>query len=384
MIPSTSLPPLNFFSGTTPEAQEAAILNVIKGWRLQAIANPWEDQINPGLKDREQLQNIMEVWNSRVKDVTQACDNHVEDLLAGLKNQVNSFFQGYIKINDHFKEHRNINGVQAEYNTVIGHFSASEIESERVVLGLKARLKAIQNEWDILMERLKQNRFKCQAQLDQEEAIGKACFICEKSIKRVDEIRHKVRSAYADLFVIGAKDPVCNEPEAIIDEINFMGTHLLPLFNRDTRKAFFEKNKEATPFLIFLTAYCCIFGSLATEVLPWFLTYDLRREIELFRRENRSKDLSISFLQEEKFSADFREFGPWRCSLKDNPPLEGVLKISDKMLENKEFLTNFFDCWHALADFPDPDQYKSYEAYQAHKKKKIEEAKTSSEFLIAG
>ena len=383
MITATSLPRPDFFSETetTPEdRQEAAVSAVIQGWDLEAIAKPWEDQIKPNLEGRDQLQNVMEVCNGRVKDITQACDHHVRALNKELDYRVSDIFQCFSKIVRHFNQHRNINGIQTELSKVISRISAAEVDSERVVLALKARLKAVQKEWDIPMERLKKNRFKRQAQLDQAEAIYKADIIYKESMRQVEETQYKFRSAKADLFVMGARDTVCNEPQARIDEIEFIYTHLLPLLDRNTRKAFFEKNEEAKPALIFLTAFWYAFGNLKKRELPLFFSYNIRREIQRVQSENPSEDLSISSLQKEKFFADFKEFGPWSCSLKDDPPLEELIKISEKMLENKEFATNFVDCWHACVDFPDPDRYKSYEAYQAHKKKKIEEAKTSSEF----
>ena len=369
MIAAASLSQPDFFSktGTIPEAQEAAISAVIEGWDLQAIAKPWEDQIKPDLKDRDQFENVIEVCNGRVKDITQACDNHVRDLHKKLDDRVNALFESFIKIDDHFNQHRNINGVQDERAIVMGHISAAEIDSENIVIALKARFKAIQKEWDIPMENLKQNRFKRQAQLDQEEALGEAYVICQESIRQVEEIQQRVRSAYATIHVMDAEDTLCEKPQARIEEIEFMETDLLPLLDKNTRKAFFDKNKEATPFFIFLTIYWYAFENSKKTELPSFLPYHLRREIERLQSMISSEDLSVLSIQEEKFFADFKEFGSWRSSLKDNAPLEELLKISDKMLENKGFTTTFFDCWHACVDFPDDDRYRSYEDYQAYK-----------------
>lgn len=77
--------------------------------------------------------------------------------------------------------------------------------------------------------------------------------------------------------------------------------------------------------------------------------------LRCFQSEYPSEDLSISLRKRDNFFADFKEFDSWRRSLKDNPLLEELLNLSEKMLKNEKFVSDFFDCWHICVDLPNPD-----------------------------
>lgn len=332
MITVASLPSSDFFSkgAMTPDSRKAAISAVIQGWNLQTVAKPWEDQIRPDLKDSDRLQNVMKVFNGRVKEITEFCDDRIKDMNKELADRVDALSRIFIKIDAKFDQQGNIRDVKEEGIKLVSHVAAAELDSEAVVLASEARLKAIQKERDIRMKCLGQNRFKRQAQLDQEEAMKQAHATHDETVRQIREIQYRVRSFFADFYVMKTKNTVWNDPQAGIEEIDFMDTDLPTLFNEDTRKAFFEKKEEATPFFIFLTV--CWYTYLTKKALPWFFHHDLRREIQCLRSESLSDDLSISSIRGEKLFADFIKFNSLSCSLKDNPFLGRLLKVSDKIL----------------------------------------------------
>ena len=86
--------------------------------------------------------------------------------------------------------------------------------------------------------------------------------------------------------------------------------------------------------------------------------------------------MSISSFQGEKFFVDFDEFNSLSVLLERYPPLEKLLKISDRMLENEEFMNTFFDCWDACVDDPSD----SCEACQTIRQR-MEPSKTSLTLL---
>ena len=383
MIPVTFLPQPDCFSkgGMTPEARKSTLSSIIRGWELDIAANPWQDQINPHLKDRDQLRNVMEVFNGRVKAITEFCDNRIKRMNERLTDQVDAFFKSFTKICAHLNQHGNIREVEAEGSQLISQIKEVEVETQAIVLASEARVNLIQKDWETRMECLEQNLFKRPAQYDQGDALCQAHGIHQETIKQMHEVQYRVRSYFADFYVMKTENTAWQYPEARVQEINFINNKLLNVTTVVTRVAFFEKNEEATPFLIFLMAYWYVSGGLRQQVLPWFFNCDLRQEIQRLRRDIPSDDRSIQRLQEEKVLADFRKFSSWRDSLKDNPYVEKLLKLSDKMLRDKDFVSTFVDCWHASVDFPRQNPSESYEAYQANKREEIEKAKTSSAFL---
>ena len=50
----------------------------------------------------------------------------------------------------------------------------AELEGEAILLASEARFKAIQKEWALRMKHLEENRFKQQAQQDQDEAMSRS------------------------------------------------------------------------------------------------------------------------------------------------------------------------------------------------------------------
>ena len=354
MITATSLPRPDCFSTvvTIPEVREAAVSDVIQGWELQTGVKAWEDQIKPHLKDKKQFQNVMEVFDGRFKDITNVCDDCIKDLNKELANRVDALFQSFIKIGAHFNQHGNIHQVAAEGEKIDCQMEELELACDTIVLSLEARLKAIQKEWDLRMKHLQHNPFKQEAQQDQDEAMDQARGIYKKNLRQIKEVQYRARSSYADFYVIKTENTAWRDPLARDQQIDFIKNKLLATTNSSTKKAFFDKNREVTPLLIFLMAYWYVSGGLRQEVIPYFFTCDLRKEIQRLRSENPSNGPSISFVQGEKFFSDFSEFNSWKRSLKDNPSLKGVLEISDRMLENEEFMGAFVDCWHVCADNP--------------------------------
>ena len=378
MITSITLLQPDFFSigGTTPEARETAVSFLIQNWDLQTVTNHWEDQIKTDLKDMEQLENVMEVFAGRVKDITKVCDDHVKDLNNKLDDRVNKIFQNLVKVESHFNQHGNTDEDKDEGVDLRGSLSMAELEVEAVLLASETRFKAIQKECALWMKHLEENRFKEQAQQDQDKEMSRAHRIHNETVRQIKEIQYKARSSYADFCVMKTENTAWMDPLAQDQEINFIKTKLLPTVNSNTKKAFFEKNREVTPLLIFLMAYWYVSGGLRQEVTPYFFNYDLRKEIQHLRSENISEDMSISSFQGEEFFVDFDEFNSLMSSLRDIPPIEKLLKISERMLENEEFMNAFFDCWDAFIDDPSD----SCEACQTIRQR-MEPSKTSLTLL---
>ncbi len=343
MITPTALPDFFWETEMTPEAREAAVSAVIQGWNLQAVAKLWQDQIQPDLKARPQFLNVTRVYDGQIEAITKVCDNHIKGAYKEISAQVNVIFQSFIKIVDHFDQQGNINGVEAEHDSLVLHISKAKLDSEAIILASEARLKTVKEEWKTRMLCLEQNPHKLQARLGQAQKIGDAVWLHKKTVSQVEEIQSKIRNLSLDLIVMRTENTACKGLQARIEEIHFMDTHLLTTVNPITRKAFFEKNEEATPFFIFLALYAYVFGALREAVLPLFFFHDLRQEIQSLRRENPIEDLSVPRHREGMFLDDFKKFGSLRRSLEDSPTFKTLLKLSEEMLENKTVTSTFME-----------------------------------------
>lgn len=332
----------------TPEARKSAISYVIQGLALDAVSKAWEDQIKTDLKGKDQFFNVMGVYDVQVKAITKVCDNRIRDLSKKLADRVDSIFKNFTQIVAHFDRNGNVRDIKYERAALHREISDFAHELDAIFLVSEAGLKAIQDLWLVQMESLKQNPFKLQAQYHQDEVMGLARSTYIEATSEAEKSRLRIKNVFADLHVMETENASCKDPQARIEEIEFIGATLPATIN--TINEFFEKNEEMIPFLIFLTAYWYAYGDLSKEELPWFLPHHLRQEIQRLRNENPSGDLSIERLRYGEFFADFRKFASWKYDLKDKPNLEKLVKVSDKMLEDEEFTGTFVDCWHASVD----------------------------------
>ena len=372
---SPSRPDCFLVSVVTPEDREIAVSTVIQGWDLQAITKLWEDQIKPDLKDGEQLQNVTEVFNGRFKDITNICDDWIKDLSKKLADRVDALFQNFIKISAHFDQYGNIHEVEAEGGELICLVQDIRLYGGPIILVAEARFKTIQKEWDLRMKHLDENPLKQEAEQDHYEAMNQAYRVYAESFGQVNEAQYRARSLLADFCVMESENTAWKSPLARQHQLDFISRKLLATASSNTGKAFLHKNKEATPFFIFLMVYSHVFGDLRQEVLPYFFTQELRKEIQRLRSENLSEDMAISSIEREKFFVDFDEFNALSCSLRNIPSIEKLLKISERILENEDFMSAFFDCWDTCVDAPSD----SCEAFQTVRQR-IEQSKTSLSF----
>ena len=370
MIPATSLKPSNFFEiKQTPESREVAISYTIQGFGLQAVSKAWEDQIKPDLKGKDEFLNVTEVYDGRVKAITKVCDDRIRGLNKKLADRVDSISKRFILIAAYFEKHGHVRDIKDECDTLRREISADERDCDAIILLSEAGLKAIKDVWKVKKERLKQNPLELEAQDYQYD-------IFSETSKQVEAIRLRSRNVSADLYVMETENTPCKDPQARIEEIKFIDTYLSSTLSAiatvDTILACSDKKEEALPFFIFLMVYLYALGDLSKKELPWFLPHYLRQEIQHLRNENPSYDLSIQRLRQKKFFCDYKDFGSWKYAPKDNPTLEKLVKISDKILEDKEFISTFVDCWHAHVEFREMGRYEAYESYQALKTKRAE------------
>ena len=372
MIP-LSLSPSDFFPiKQTPESREAAVSDIIEGWHLEAVSKTLEDQINPGLKDSAQILNVTDVCRVQVKAINKFCVDRIRDLNKDFADRVDSISKRFNLIAAHFEKNGNVRDIKDECATLKHRIFTHELNSDAIVLISEARLKAIQDVWVVQMERLEQNPFKAEAQHSKDEVMNLTRSIHREVTRQAEEVQLRSRNVLADLRVMQTENTCCKDPQARIEEIKFIDAYILATANEDTQRAFQNKNEEATPFFIFLMVYWFAFGNLRKKVLPWFLPHRLRQEIQHLRNEAPSEDRSIQQLRQEKFFCDYKEFPSWKYALKDNPTLEKLVKVSEKMLEDKEFTSTFVDCWHACVEFEGMSYYDIYESFQALKKERAE------------
>ncbi len=349
-----------------PGPQEAAISTIIQGWKLKAIAEPWEAKIKAVIQDPGQLADVEKTLNGRAEAITKACDDQVKTATLALARRVEAFVQTFMNAILILESGCSKVGESGHLISLILQRLDSQFEAflegnETASQALDARLRAVTEEWRTRPEPIGSEPFKAKVRDDRYKAVHQARESYDEAIGQVQEAQSQVGGQYVDALILS--DRIADKGTlAQIHGIYFIKTHLLPTLSEDTKMAFFEKNEEMTHFFVLLTSYWHAVGPFKQVVPPLFFVYQFRKKLQLLREEYSSADLTMF----QPFLTDCKIFNDVKGSLKDNPLFEKLRELSLQMLENEEFSTTFMKCWRAVAAFPSPtlDPKATYEAYK--------------------